>query len=89
MQVRVHRDQTVHHVGQEAANDGLADDLAWVKGDVLAHVGQVRGHQQDPLGTQAAGFTAHQQQFNQFVIGAVEAAVDHQLRWHAPFGVDR
>ena len=88
MQVGVDRDQTVHQLRQEAADDLLADDLARVKGDVLAHVGEVRRHQQDLLGAQLAGFLAHQQQLDQLVVGCVQTAVDDQLCRQLPTGID-
>ena len=54
VQVRVHRHHGVEQAGQEGADDALADRLARVKGNVLAHRGQVRRHQGEVAHAQAA-----------------------------------
>jgi len=79
VQVRVDGDQCVELAGQQLADHSLADHLARVEGDVLAHVGQIGRDQDQSLGAQAARFTGHQQQLDQLFVGVVEAAVEHQL----------
>ena len=68
-------------LGNERADDGLADHLAGVEGNVLTHVGQVRRHQQQARHAQPARLDRNQQQLDQFVVGTVQAAVQHHLRW--------
>ena len=79
VQVRVDGDQAVEMVGQQPADYPLADHLARVEGDVLAHVGQIGRDQDQSLGAQASRFAGHQQQLDQLFVGVVEAAVEHQL----------
>ena len=72
MQVRVHRDHGVEQSGQELAHDLLADGFAGVEGDVLPHIGHVRGHQRQVLRAQCSRGAGRQQEFNQFVVGLVQ-----------------
>jgi hypothetical protein len=54
------------------------------KGDVLAHVGQVRRHQREVAHAQGARGAGGQQQFDQLVVGLVQAAQQHGARGHWP-----
>ncbi|MCY1434694.1 hypothetical protein D9M71_507610 [compost metagenome] len=78
MQVRVDGKHRIEALGEELADHPLADHLAGMEGDVLAHVGQVRRHQQQAAGAETARLAGHQQQLDQLLVGAVEAAVQHQ-----------
>lgn len=89
MQVRVDGDQPIEVLGNKGADDGLADHLAGVEGDVLAHIGQVGRHQQQALHAEGAGLAGHQQQLDQFVVGAVEAAVQQHLARYGLAGAER
>jgi hypothetical protein len=83
VQVRVHGDHGVEQAGQEGADDALADRLAGVEGDVLAHIGQVRRHQREVAHAQAARGAGGQQQFDELVVGLVQAAQQHGARGQA------
>ncbi len=71
----------VEQLSEEAADDGLTDRLACGKGGILTHVTQVRGHQGQALRTELACRRGGQQQFDKFVIGAVQAATNDDMRW--------
>jgi len=79
VQVRVDGHQPVDETGQEAAHDGLADRLAGVEGVVLSHVAQVRRQQRHRACPGRTQGLHRQQQFDQLVVRAVEAAQQHHL----------
>ncbi len=80
VQVRVHGDDRVEQAGEETADHALADHLAGVEGDVLAHVGQVGRHQREVTRAELARRLRGQQQLHQFFIGLVQAAPEHHAR---------
>lgn len=48
-----------------------------------------RRHQQQALHAEGAALAGHQQQLDQFVVGAVEAAVQQHLAWYGLAGAER
>ena len=77
VQVRIDGDHSVKQAGQERADDALAHGFAGMESDVLAHVSQVRRHQREVAHAQGTRGAGGQQQFNQLVVGLVEAAQQH------------
>jgi hypothetical protein len=77
LQVRIDRDHRVEQVGQEPANDALAHHLARMKGNVLAHAGEIRRHQRQLPRVQLARGPRHQQQLDQFFVWVGQGAPDH------------
>jgi len=65
----------------------LAHGFARVEGNVLAHVGEVRRHQREVAHTQAARGAGGQQQFDELVVGLVQAAQQHGALGQAPCAV--
>jgi len=80
VQVRVHGDEGVEQIGQKSADDALADRLAGVEGHVLPHVGQVGRDQREVPRAQRARGARRQQQFDQLLVGLLQAAPDHHPR---------
>ena len=78
--MRVHGDDRIEQRRQPMAHDALADRLAGRKRRVLAHVGQVRGHQAQMPRTQLTRCGGRQQKLGQFVVGVVQAAQHHHAR---------
>ncbi len=74
VQVGIHGDQCIAELGEKAADNGLADRLSGHEFLVLAHIAEIGRDQDDLTRTQMPGRFRRQQQLDQFLVGAIEAA---------------
>ena len=77
VQVRVDRDHGIEQLGQEGADDALADHLARRKRHVLPHIGQIGRDQRQVARAELACAARHQQQLDQLLVGLLQAAQQH------------
>ncbi len=82
MQVRIHGDDRVEALGEQPADDALADRLARREGHVLAHVAEVGRDQRHPRGAELARGGGGEQQLDQLGVGMIEAAADRDVGRH-------
>ena len=77
--MRVDRDDRVEVVGQQPADDPLADRFAGRELDVLPHVAQVRRDQRNGARAVLPRRRGREQQLDELVVGMVEAATDRDV----------
>ncbi len=76
MQMRIHRDKSIKRVGQQSADDRLADGFPSPEGDVLAHIRQV-GCDQTQIGhAPVAQRRRREEQLGQFGIRAIQRSIN-------------
>ena len=79
VQVGIDRDHGIEGLRQQGTDNALTHRLTGVKGDVLTHVGQVGCDQSELPGAIVACAAGGQQQFDELVVGVVEAAAEDDV----------